>query len=420
MSKSRKSRVTRRIAATALPLALAAAALPAGASAATAFYGVTSNDQLITLQSDNARQAPGKPLQGLAVNEHVESIASRPATGQLFGLTNVGRIVAINPLTAQLTTDAQVTPALTGGHFALAVNPTLDRFQVTTDSGQNIVVTPSDDQAALNAATKAATAAYAAAGVTPTTPPATPDQAHSLTKPAYVAGDASAPNAPVLADLAFTNAFPTAGTSTQLYALDAARNTLATFNSISGGQVKTVGTLGTTGTPETLGIASGNVGYAIVNTGTGATAASSLYKVDLSTGKASKTTAGSNQLPSSALLVGLAVAGDVAADKTPPKLSVSSSSTQLKSRLTGVGVQLTANCNEACDGTASVSYGSHTVGSKTFSVATQAGYARVTIPLSSATKSSLNASGSHLIHLKVKVADGAGNTSILTRPIRTR
>src|ERR1700712_4760818 len=319
-----KSRIARRLAATPLPLALAAAALPAGASAATAFYGVTSNDQLVTLTSDNARQAPGKPIQGLAVNEHVESIASRPATGQLFGLTNVGRIVTINPLTAQLATDTQVESALTGGAFTLAVNPVVDRFQITTDSGQNLMVTPSDNQAALSAIAKATNAASIAAGSTPTTPVTAPLPTTINAKPTYVSGDTAGSATPQLAALSFTNAFPTPGSSTSAYALDSARGALATFNSIPDGTLKTVGTLGVTGPPESLGIATGNVGYAIVNSGSGTTAASKLYKVALRTGKATSTTAGSNQLPSSALLVGLAVAGDVAADKTAPKLSVSS------------------------------------------------------------------------------------------------
>ncbi|MFT4033948.1 MAG: DUF4394 domain-containing protein [Patulibacter sp.] len=411
--------ITRHLAIVAAPLALAIAA-PAGASAATAFYGVTSDNELVTFQSDNTTTVPALPIQGLRDGERVIGLDLRPADLRLYGLTNKNRFVVINPRTAAVryVGEQELDPALTGDRASLNFDPVRDRIQVETTAGQNLRIDPSTGQLDRVTVTPTPTATPADTTATTTpTPTATDAPGQPLGVPAYASGDAGAGTTPKLAAIAFTNSFPV-GTTTQLFALDAARNTVVRQEPIDDGVLHTVGTLGTNGSPVAFDIADDNAGYAAITTTAGGTRVG-LYRVNLSDGKASAV--GSNfVIGSSASLVALAAAGTVANDTSRPGLSVSSSSTQLRSRLLAGGVQLTVNCDEACAGTAKVKYAGRTAGTSDAEVSGGAGYDRVAVALDSRTRTAIRRPQGARLTLLVAVTDGAGNRSTLSRTIRTR
>lgn len=413
---------TRRFAALIAPLALAAV-VPGGASAATSFYGVTADNHLVEFQSDNTTTVPSIPLQGLQADEHVVGLDLRSADLRLYALTNKRRFVVINPRNGAVRYlgDKALTPALTGDKTGMDFDPVRDRIQVETNAGQNLRIDPATGQLETVKVTPSPTATPEA--TTPTTPTTTPTPTPTeapgspLKAPAYAAGDPGAGTTPKIAALAFTNAFP-AGSSTQLFALDQAKNALVRQDPIDDGTLHTVGSLGTTGAPIAFDIADGNAGYAAITTTSGGTRVG-LYRVNLDSGKATPT-GGNFVIDTTSPLVALASAGGIANDTTRPGLSVSSSSTQLRSRLLEGGVQLTVNCSEACSGTVRVKYAGHTSGTADTEVSGGAGYDRVSVSLDSRTRAAIRRPQGARLELSVDVADGAGNRSKLSRPIRTR
>jgi hypothetical protein len=95
--------------------------------------------------------APGAPqsetrvsIIGLNGSEVVLDIDVRPATGQLIGLTQTGRLVIINPLTGQTTPLSTVSVPVEGSGSVRAMdfNPLTDTLRLIGDNGQNLSVVP--------------------------------------------------------------------------------------------------------------------------------------------------------------------------------------------------------------------------------------------------------------------------------------
>lgn len=410
---------TRLLAAIA-PLALAAA-VPASASAATAFYGVTADNHLVEFQSDNTSTVPSKRLQGLGADERIVGLDLRPADLRLYALTSKNRFVVINPRNGAVryVGDRALDPAINGDRVGFDFNPVVDRIRVETNAGQNLRIDPTTGQ--LAASTVTPTPAPTPDGTTPTTPATTPSPTTVPGKPdgnlQYAGGDAGAGTTPKVTAAAYTGSFPVASATT-LFAIDAARNSLVKQDPPNDGTLRTVGGLGTTGDPIAFDIAENDAGYAAITTTAGGTRVG-LYRVNLTSGAATPVSS-TFVVDSKSPLVGLAAAGEISADTKDPGLSVSSSSTQLRSRLLQGGVQATVNCDEACAGSARVRYAGRTVGTADVAVSGSAGYDRVVVNLDSRTRDAIRRPGGARIELRVEVADGAGNRSTLTRPIRTR
>ncbi len=406
----------RLVAASLFPLAVLGAA-PAGASAATAFYGVTSDSRLVEFQSDNTTQVPSKALRGLAADEKVVGLDVRPADWRLYALTSKSRLVVVNPRNGavQYIGKDPLAPALTGDRAAFDFNPTVDAIRVETNAGQNLRVDPDTGQLVRRTVVPPTTPDP----TTPTTPasttPTEPGQPDGTLK--YAAGDAGASTTPKVTAAAYSNSFPV-GTSTELFVLDSARNALAKQDPPNDGTLKTVGGLGTTGEPIAFDIAENNLGYAAIQRSSGSSEIG-LFRVNLSSGAA--TPAGASYIVgSSQPLVALAAAGEISDDTSDPKLSVSSSSTQLRSRLLAGGLQLTVNASEAVTGEARVKYANRTIGTADVEITGGAGFDRVVVPLNTTVRNALRAGKSVRLDLRVEVADGAGNRADLSRPIRSR
>ena len=370
-------------------LALAAAsvlALPGGALAAEAFYGVTSDNRLVTFQSDNVTNIePSHAITGLASGDAIVGLDARPLNGQLYALGKTSRLYVVNPRTgaARLVGAGPFTPALAGSGFGFDFNPTVDRIRVTSDAEQNLRLNPDDGTVA---------------GVD--------------TNLAYAAGDPGAGTVPNVVASAYTNSFAGA-TSTTLYDIDNARHVLVIQNPPNNGTLTTVGALGTTNNAVAFDIGDGNVGYAVLTEERG----QGLYRIDLSNGHATRLTnffIGTDQP-----LVGLAAVGTVPDDTTAPDESIALSSTQLRERLLDVGVRMSVAYNEACSATAAVTYAGRSSGLNGTVVAGGPGRSTLTVALNKRTRDAIRRANVRLT-VRITVIDGAGNRSRQTRVLRSQ
>ncbi|MBC6447626.1 DUF4394 domain-containing protein [Actinokineospora xionganensis] len=211
--------------------ALAAAMLSTGAASATPRHHPSGGD-LVVLHSNGvlSRHDSGFPLlprgktriTGVARGDKLIGIDVRPATGVLYSLSAKGQLYTVDQDSGRAT--AVGTPvALNGSAIGFDFNPTVDRIRVVTDTGQNFRLVP--DTGAL-AATDGPLA--------------------------YAMTDPAAGTTPKVGAAGYTNSVAGA-TSTLLYDIDAARDTLVTQGSAPGvtpvvspntGQLFTVGKLG--------------------------------------------------------------------------------------------------------------------------------------------------------------------------------
>ena len=201
-----------------------------------------------------------RPITGLNGDEGLVGIDVRPKDGVLWGLTSGARLVTIDPATgaatvrATLAADAADTTApysaLQGTAFAVDFNPVADRLRVIGNTGQSLRI---------NVDTGATT---------------TDGNINRAAAPAVVSA------------AAYTNSVPGA-TTTQLFDIDSASGVLALQNLPNDGTLSNVGPLGVTfagdGGMDIGGGANGLVLAALRATAGGA---SSLYRVDLTTGAA--------------------------------------------------------------------------------------------------------------------------------------
>lgn len=76
--------------------------------------------------------------------ERIVSIDFRPATGQLYGVSNQSRIFVINTATAvaRPIATAAFSPAISGDVVSIDFNPTVDRIRLVTNTGQDLRLNP--------------------------------------------------------------------------------------------------------------------------------------------------------------------------------------------------------------------------------------------------------------------------------------
>jgi hypothetical protein len=225
-----------------------------------AFLGLVQGANTLVRFSTATPATVGTPVlvTGLLTGETLKAIDYRPANGLLYGIaTDVGNVVVrtytINPATgAAIAVGPAVTLPTPGAAWDINFNPAVDRIRVVNDQDENARINP--DTGAL-------------------------------------AGDDTNLTAGATVDaVAYLNPF--AGTtSTTLYALNQATNSLATIGGVNGtpspnlGAVNDIGPLGVTfaGSTTAFDIATGNTAYAVLRPAGGAL---TLYTVNLNTGTA--------------------------------------------------------------------------------------------------------------------------------------
>ncbi|MCK8491480.1 MULTISPECIES: DUF4394 domain-containing protein [Spirosoma] len=125
---------------------------PASASTANArlaadymFYVLTDNNQLLKLNTQNPGVNMGTiSITGILNNERLVSIDFRPATGQLYAVSNGSRIYAINLTNGAATAlgSGPFSPGINGDVVGFDFNPTVDRIRLVTNRGQNLRLNP--------------------------------------------------------------------------------------------------------------------------------------------------------------------------------------------------------------------------------------------------------------------------------------
>jgi len=181
------------------------------------------------------------------------AIDVRPADGMLYGVTDTGWIVTIDPKSGQATAKSKLSEMLKPGVIATVdFNPVADRLRVMGSDGTSLRVNVDDGKA-------------------------TVDGSHK-----YKEGDANAGKTPKVVAGAYSNSWK--GTkATTLYDIDAATGALVTQVPPNDGVLNTVGSLGMA--------VSGPIAFNIVASGEDKNdawlvAGGTLYSVDLKTGKA--------------------------------------------------------------------------------------------------------------------------------------
>ncbi len=110
-------------------------------------YALNDANQLLRLniRSSNAPLAT-VAISGTAIQsgERMLSIDFRPATGQLYAVSNQSRLFVIDPATgnARALTTTAFTPAIAGSIVGLDFNPTVDRIRLVTNTGQDLRLNP--------------------------------------------------------------------------------------------------------------------------------------------------------------------------------------------------------------------------------------------------------------------------------------
>ncbi|MEO7674693.1 MAG: DUF4394 domain-containing protein [Pyrinomonadaceae bacterium] len=210
-------------------------------------FGVNSTNQLVRFNSSSPSMVTTVgSITGLQGGETIVGIDFRPLTGELFGLSNGSRLYVINTATGAASSPRSLSVALTGSTFGVDFNPTVDRLRITSNTGQNLRVDPSNGVATVDGAINGAATGVEAA--------------------------------------AYTNSFSGA-TTTTLFVLAASTDTLYTQTPPNNGTLVPVGPLGVNFTDLN--------GFDILSSDSTAFAAltvaglSNLYRINLTNGSAS-------------------------------------------------------------------------------------------------------------------------------------
>lgn len=117
---------------------LLAAAAPAGAAT---LHALTADGKLVAI--DSAQRRAGKAVTVGTGSGKVVAIALRPADGRLYGLTDKGGLVVIDPRTGRVTEGAKLDkPLEMGGRAVINFNPVVDRLRVVGSGGTNYRIHP--------------------------------------------------------------------------------------------------------------------------------------------------------------------------------------------------------------------------------------------------------------------------------------
>ena len=214
------------------------------------FTALASNNTILTFNARNlGTPTSTTPIVGLAASETIVSIDYRPATGQLYALGSSSRLYFINEKSGVATAlgAASFSPVLAGGNASLDFNPTVDRIRLVTDSGQNLRLHP--------------------------------ELGTVVVTDGIINGGANAK----IGAVAYTNSMAGA-TATMLYDIDFEQDKLYMQTPPNDGTLQLVGDLGVNfqGVGDMDILADNSTALAVTNNAN----VSTLYKIDLTTGKA--------------------------------------------------------------------------------------------------------------------------------------
>ena len=211
-------------------------------------YATSSSNMLYRLNPINGT-SNSIALTGLNTNEQVVGLDFRPVNGALYAITNQSRLLTINTSNGQVTAiGSGLSPTLIGQDFGFDFNPTVDRIRLVSNTGQNLRLHP------------------------------------DLGTVVAIDGSLN-PGTPSVSAAAYTNSFAQT-TSTQLFVIDTSNNNLYLQNPPNDGTLVLIGSLGVTASAMNGFDVGGNSneGFAILNVNN----VQSVYKINLSSGLATK------------------------------------------------------------------------------------------------------------------------------------
>lgn len=122
-------------------LALAAAALIASGAAAQSatLIGLTADNALVRIDSETRRASA--PVRVTGADGRLLGIDQRPQDGKLYGVTDRGQIVTIDPMNGRATQVSRLNmPFESGGRAVVDFNPVANRLRLMGMSGVNFRV----------------------------------------------------------------------------------------------------------------------------------------------------------------------------------------------------------------------------------------------------------------------------------------
>lgn len=210
-------------------------------------YGLTATNELVAFNAKSPSTFTSKvAISGLGMGEKLMSIDFRPATGELYAVSDASKFYVINTTTsAARSIGGAFTPAISGAIASIDFNPTVDRIRLVTNTGQNLRLNPETGAVAFTDGSIATTSA--------------------------------------ITGVAYTNS-RSGATTTTLFDIDATAGKLYKQDPPNNGTLIEVGNLGFTFTGQAAFDISPDSNNAILSATSGS--ANNLYKVDLATGKA--------------------------------------------------------------------------------------------------------------------------------------
>ncbi|WP_287128079.1 DUF4394 domain-containing protein [Candidatus Cyanaurora vandensis] len=244
-----------------LGLVITSAATAQVQAAEAELIGLNNNNTLVRFLSSSPQSMVKVTVTGLSGT--LIGIDYRPADGQLYGITDSSKLYTINVRRGTATFVANLTVPFSGGATAgTDFNPVADRLRVVGSNEQNYRI--------------------AVATTTTVTAGATTVDLPLVYAPANIPAEANAGKDPSVTAAGYTNSIAGA-TTTKLYNIDGGLDILVLQNPPNDGALTTVGALGvdfgTTGGFDIFLDEEGiNSAFAV--------SGSTLYAIDLATGKA--------------------------------------------------------------------------------------------------------------------------------------
>lgn len=239
--------------------------------------GLTDENLLVLFTSDRPGEIKRIAISGTSGS--LLGIDYRPTNGRLYSISEDSNLYTIDPATGAAALVCTLTVSFDGGpHSGFDFNPQSDRLRLVGANGQNLRSHPEIGATAADAPL------------------------------AYAEEDPHAGSKPTITAAAYTNSVR-AAPSTKLFNIDSGLDLLVLQHPPNDGVLETVGPLGFD--------FDGAGGFDIVSDGTGRDSAfaasdSTLYTIDLETGKATRLgTIGDGRI----VLIGLAVQGAVSTQR---------------------------------------------------------------------------------------------------------
>lgn len=246
----------------------------------TVAYALTDDGKLLRFLPTNPSTADSSKaisISGLASGEKVLGIDFRPADNKLYGITSSSRIITMNKTTGAATVGGSLNLSLPVGDLASPVtysvdfNPAADKLRVMNSNGLNLRIDVDKYTTTI-------------------------DGMLSKTYDMPLMGQAPLPAAPAnikIIAAAYTNSFTPKPTSTMLYDLDVANQSLALQNA-NAGTFTYQGQTTPAFTNASMDIIGGSNGLPLI--GLRDTGSTSLFSINLATGAATAYPSASNTI----------------------------------------------------------------------------------------------------------------------------